>query len=211
MRKADLDRAGARKTLAADEQFHGMMGAELGHADHRDDRRDHADANFRKTVGRVLGSDHDVGRAHQTQPAGEGRAIDRNDHRLGAVDHALEHLGQRHCAPAVRRVTRRVLEVGAGAKSRTIAGQHDGAHRRIVDGGGQMIVKLIDQRGRQRIAVGRAVEGDPGSALLNRIEGRRRCCLGRCAARSVCACHAISPCCLRASRAPRHWRPALPR
>ncbi|MNP58199.1 hypothetical protein D3C76_1530950 [compost metagenome] len=63
-------------------------------------------------------------------------------------------------------------QVGAGAEAATAAGQDHHAHRRIGVEGVEQGVQVFQGRNVQRIALGGAIEGDPGDAGFDLTEQR---------------------------------------
>jgi len=63
-------------------------------------------------------------------------------------------------------------QVGAGAETATAAGQYHHTHRGIGIEGVEQGVQVFQGRNVQRIALGRAIEGDPGNAGFDLTEQR---------------------------------------
>ncbi|MNR41028.1 hypothetical protein D3C85_1593670 [compost metagenome] len=65
------------------------------------------------------------------------------------------------------------IEVGAGAETAATAGKHHHAHRWIGVETVEQGVQVFQRRNVQRIALGSAIEGDPGNACFDLAEQRR--------------------------------------
>ncbi|MNI83257.1 hypothetical protein D3C73_1400460 [compost metagenome] len=65
-----------------------------------------------------------------------------------------------------------LIEVGAGTEAATAAGQHDDAHGRIGIEGIEQGMQVFQRRDVQRIALGGAIERDPGNACFDLTEQR---------------------------------------
>ena len=92
--------------------------------------RQQAQLHFRQTDLRALVGDAMMHAQRQFQPAAQGQALDRRDHRLGAALECGDHRGQRGLHARFGLVE--LADVGAAGKRACAAGDHDGLHRRIV-------------------------------------------------------------------------------
>ena len=60
-------------------------------------------------------------------------------------------------------------EIGARAEGSAGVAEDDGAHPGFLGGVGEALVQLVDQRGRQRVAVVRGVQREAGDVALDRV------------------------------------------
>ena len=144
----------------------------LGHpaqGDQRDHRRGEPQAHLGEREAGGRAGQRDVARAHQPHAAGPHVPVDGGDDRLGQLDQPAEQ-GE-HAAGALGRPALRGLlpEVGPGAERLAGVREHHGPDRGVRTGGGQVLAERPDQRGGERVAVLRAVQGQRGDAAVDGV------------------------------------------
>ena len=133
-----------------------------------------APVDFREAEGRLIGADSQVARHQRAEATTEAPAIDHGDRRLGvhaqqfplplrgfAADFFLEDFR------AGIHFAKVFLEVHAGGPSLARTGQHQHPGVRILFQGLQYVDHFAVQGRAHGIAFFRAVENDPGDALLD--------------------------------------------
>src|SRR5579871_4373630 len=149
VRQTQFDGLVAGEAFSSQKQLHGVMRAQLGNAHNRDYGGYHTDPHLAEAEWRVFHRHDDVGGTHEPQPTSERRTIDRRNHRLGTIQHQVQHVGKRRGTAAAGSAAWRTLQVGTRAKSRSGASEYNAAYLRVLDRGRQMAVDLVDQDSRQ--------------------------------------------------------------
>ena len=131
----------------------------------RDDRRGDTDAGLGQREGAARTGDRDIAGADQTEAAGPDMPVDGGDHRQRRLDDGAQQRG--HFPGPSRGHVERVAPAGLaqvrpGAEGAAGVPEHHHPHRRIRGGVTQPLMQLGDQRGRQRVAVMRRVQRQPG-------------------------------------------------
>ncbi len=141
--------------------------------------------------GGVVGGDHDVGVAGETDAAADAEALHRGDDRdLAVVDRAERlvtaavHADQR----LVRRIGRQLLDVDAGLEALALGPQDHDAGIAVAARSTECVGELEPARDRQRVH-GRVVDGDDDDVLARfRADHARSILPGMVADRPVRAC-----------------------
>src|SRR6267378_2623510 len=169
--KADAAGLGGVEYLGGEEIAPRGALADRAHHVRADRRRRQAELRLREAELRLRRADGDVAGGHQPRAAGEGRAVNARDGRLGQAIERGEHVGKRArigevLLVAAARHALHPVEVGAGAEHRAIAGQHDDAGRFVSLELGKTILQGCNERLVKCIADLGPVERDPCDALF---------------------------------------------